>query len=150
MCSDQSSGEAPVRSTVNPSRVLDLFTESIERLLFHHQGLPSGQFRGEMEVFSATGNLQDFRSACRVRFRSRGVDLVPGAFVAVFTSDSRISSSPSVNCSSLLIVLGEWRFSGRRLRQVKGFPGSGVSTVVIGEPKSCLKYPKFPIWFTLN
>ena len=41
-------------------------------------------------------HLQDLRSACRVRLRSRGVVRVAGVFVAVFTRDSSSSSSPSV------------------------------------------------------
>jgi len=63
-------------------------------------------------------NLHDLRSAWRVRFRSLGVVRVPGALVAVLTRDSSISSSPSVNCSSLWRVIGERSCSARRLRQV--------------------------------
>lgn len=41
-------------------------------------------------------HLQDLRSACRVRLRSLGAVLVGGLSVAVFTRDSKKSSSTSV------------------------------------------------------
>lgn len=56
-------------------------------------------------------SLHDFLSALRVRFRSRGAVL--GVEVAVFTNDSNISSSPSVNVSSDIFNAGERCTSGR-------------------------------------
>lgn len=58
--------------------------------------------------------LHDFRSAFRVRLRSLGIVRGVDAFVAVFTSDSNISSSPSVKPSSFGLILGERMTSGRR------------------------------------
>lgn len=55
--------------------------------------------------------LHDFRSALRVRFRSRGVVL--GVEVAVLTNDSNISSSPSVKLSSVIFSAGDLGISAR-------------------------------------
>lgn len=50
-------------------------------------------------------HLQDLRSACLVLLRSRGVVLVAGAFVAVFTRDSSSSSTPSARLPLVLSSL---------------------------------------------
>lgn len=90
----------------------------------------------------STLNLHDFLSAFRVRFRSRGCVLVPGALVAVFTRLSKISSSPSVN-SSREIIEGVRKLSGRRRRR-ENVPESGLSKpspglLASGVPRICLK-----------
>lgn len=50
-------------------------------------------------------HLQDLRSACLVLLRSRGVVLVVGVFVAVFTKDSNSSSTPSAKLPLVLSSL---------------------------------------------
>lgn len=94
------------------------------------------------ELATTTINLHDFLSAFRVLFRSLGWVLVPGAFVAVFTRLSRISSSPSVN-SSREIMDGVRKLSGRRRRN-ENVPESGLSKLMplgrdVGVPRICLK-----------
>lgn len=85
--------------------------------------------------------LHDLRSAFLVRLRSLGVVRGVDAFVAVFTSDSKISSSPSVNPSSLIFNAGDRSVSGRRRLHVQ-FPvlsilsTDGLCTCV---PNNCLK-----------
>lgn len=59
--------------------------------------------------------LQDFLSALRVRFRSRGAVL--DVEVAVLTNDSNSSSSPSVKVSSDIFNAGERSTSGRLRRK---------------------------------
>lgn len=90
-------------------------------------------------------NLHDFRSACRVRFRSRGAGRDPGAFVAVLTSDSKISSSPSVKFSSVCLRpnAGDRILSARRRRHVNvtglsiAFSVAGFG--LFGDPSNCLQ-----------
>lgn len=55
---------------------------------------------GRIQSVATNGNLHDFRSAWRVRFRSLCIGRGVAVLVAVFTSDSSISSSPSVKLSS--------------------------------------------------
>lgn len=87
--------------------------------------------------------LHDFLSACLVRLRSLGVGLGPAAFVAVFTSDSRISSSPSVKFSSVCRSNGDRILLGLcRRNDVKMLGLSIVSTFGFGEPRSCLNFIK--------
>lgn len=85
-------------------------------------------------------SLHDFRSALRVRFLSRGV----AALVAVLTSDSKISSSPSVKPSSLIFNAGDRNISGRlRLHVVLGTPTlSKLSNDGLWAPSNCLSTEK--------
>lgn len=82
--------------------------------------------------------LHDLRSAFRVRFRSRGAVL--GVEVAVLTSDSNISSSPSVKVSSYSLSAGERCTSGRRRRKpAYGDELSRLSMEGLCDPNNCLK-----------
>lgn len=65
-----------------------------------------------MNEFENLHHSHDFLSAFRVRFLSRGVVL--DVDVAVLTNDSKISSSPSVKLSSVILTAGERGNSGRR------------------------------------
>lgn len=91
--------------------------------------------------------VHDFRSACLVRFRSRGAGLAPDALVAVFTNDSKISSSPSVKFSSLFRTCipeaGDRMLSARRLGQVMVVGLSMAFFIIVGlgltgVPRICL------------
>lgn len=61
--------------------------------------------RGESRCRVLGSHLQDLRSACLVLLRSRGVVLVAGTFVAVFTRDSSSSSTPSARLPLVLSSL---------------------------------------------
>lgn len=79
----------------------------------------------------------DLRSAWRVRLRSRGVGRGPGPFMAVFTNDSMISSSPSVKFSSFCLITGDRSPSARRRRHVR--VPSELSFREFVEPSNCLQ-----------
>lgn len=84
-------------------------------------------------------NLHDFLSAFRVRFLSRCTGRGVAVLVAVLTSDSRISSSPSVKLSSRCVILGERITSGRLRRNEKVPLISVESGPSIAEfPSNCL------------
>lgn len=87
------------------------------------------------KLFTILLNLHDFRSAFRVRLRSRGV--ARGVDVAVFTNDSNISSSPSVKMSSVILSAGDLGISGRRRLNAAAL--SILSTNEFCVPNNCLR-----------